>query len=102
MTAEFVILKQFQAQDPVHKLAWNLDACFKDRGLNKKRLNDLKVNFSEYIRVDHRSGGQAQYRAKRDRNDFESSGRALRCLFDLFRNGLPPLFAEGLKYHWQT
>ncbi len=30
-----------RSQDPVHKLAWTLDACLKDRVLDSRRLREL-------------------------------------------------------------
>ena len=33
------------AQDPVHRLAWSLDACLKDRVLDEKRMRELHQFF---------------------------------------------------------
>ena len=32
-------------QDPVHRLAWSLDACLKDRVLDEKRMRELHQFF---------------------------------------------------------
>ena len=35
-------------QDPVHKLAWTLDACVNDRSLDSRRLRELQNFFAPH------------------------------------------------------
>ena len=43
------ISKQCAAlQDPVHKLAWTLDACVNDRSLDSRRLRELQNFFAPH------------------------------------------------------
>ena len=39
------------AQEPVHKLAWTLDACLRDRVLDARRLRELAHFFSGFPAV---------------------------------------------------
>ena len=44
------------AQEPVHKLAWTLDACLKDRKLDERRLREIAQFLSS---VDRQAASQA-------------------------------------------
>lgn len=39
------------AQDPVHRLAWSLDACLKDRVLDDRRMRELHQFFGPLERA---------------------------------------------------
>ncbi len=43
-------------QDPVHRLAWSLDACLKDRVLDEKRMRELHQFFGPLNRPTIGSG----------------------------------------------
>ena len=43
-------------QDPVHRLAWSLDACLKDRVLDEKRMRELHQFFGPLSRPTIGSG----------------------------------------------
>lgn len=48
MGAWVVTRRLARAQEPVHKLAWTLDACLRDRVLDARRLRELAHFFSGF------------------------------------------------------
>ena len=48
MGAMVVTRSLARAQEPVHKLAWTLDACLRDRVLDARRLRELAHFFSGF------------------------------------------------------
>lgn len=50
-------------QEPVHKLAWTLDACLKDRVIDERRLRELNHFLSTFDRQQAQlaAAGRGQY-----------------------------------------